>query len=163
VFILEVAGDSVAYVTVFEITHETFPNEWWLPFLFFAVIFGVIGTVILMASRGLGAITILLRSFVVLLACVCLVLFAYNLRRRTDDVRAYESGKYKVVEGTVDHYSWRGKTECFGVGGLEFCRGTASRLGWPVGLTREGLAVRIAYLDDGYLRIVRLEVGRSSP
>jgi hypothetical protein len=46
----------MSYVTVFEITHETFPNEWWLPFLFFAVIFSLIGTVIVLLTRESGLI-----------------------------------------------------------------------------------------------------------
>jgi hypothetical protein len=49
-------GRLMSYVTVFEITHETFPNEWWLPFLFFAVIFSLIGTVIVLLTRESGLI-----------------------------------------------------------------------------------------------------------
>ena len=152
----------MAYVTVFEITHETFPNEWWLPFLFFAVIFGVIGTVILLLGRDSVFFRIIARSFVFLFAGVSTILFFYNFRSYSRDVQAYQTGKYKTVEGLVERYSWIGKHECFSVRGAEFCRGTANRLGWPVGLTREGLPVRIAYLDDGYLRIVRLEVGHKA-
>ena len=152
----------MSYVTVFEITHETFPNEWWLPFLFFAVIFSVIGTVILVLARDSGPFKRVARSFVFLFACVMVVLFCYNFVDRRRVMQAYETGKYTVVEGRVEHYSWSGKTECFGVRGVEFCRGTANRLGWPVGLTREGLPVRIAYSGDEYPRILRLEVGRNS-
>ena len=152
----------MSYVTVFEITHETFPNEWWLPFLFFAVIFGLIGTVILMGSRGLGLITTFFRSFVLFFVSLWLVLFSYNFLGRRHDVQAYENGRFAVVEGPVEHYSWKGKTECFSVRGVEFCRGTANRLGWPVGLAREGLPVRIAYRDDEYRKILRLEIGRNS-
>jgi hypothetical protein len=99
-----------------------------------------------------------------LFACLWMVLLAYTLLNRRRYVQAYRNGKYGVVEGPVEHYSWKGKTECFSVRGVEFCRGTGNpdQLAWPVGLTREGLPVRIAYSEAVHPKILRLDIGRNS-
>lgn len=117
----------MSYVTVFEITHDS-SLSWW-PFLVLPLANGLIGTVILLLTRNLGSTTKLVRSFVFLYACLLVVLLAYNFRNRSRYVQAYRSGKYAVVEGPVERYSWN----VFSVHDLEFCRGTGNpdQLAWP--------------------------------
>jgi hypothetical protein len=112
----------------------------------------------------LGCITKLIRFVVFLFACLWLALVVYNLLGRRHYVQAYRNGTYRVVEGPVEHYSWKGKTECFSIHAAVFCRGTGNpdQLAWPIGLTREGVPVRVAYIGDKNPRILRLEVGRNS-
>jgi hypothetical protein len=157
------AGDAVSYVTVFEITHDS--SLWWWPWLFGTVIFGLFATILLLLMRDLFFVTKVVRSLVFLFVCLWVVLLAYNLLNRRRYVQAYEHGKYEVVEGPVEHYSCEGKTECFSVRGVEFCRGTGNpgQLAWPIGLTSEGLPVRIAYSEiDQFPKILRLDIGRNS-
>jgi hypothetical protein len=152
----------MAYVTVFEITHDS--SLWWWPFLFIPLANALIAAVILLLTRDLGFVTKVVRSAVFLYACLLVVLLAYNFRDRRRYVQAYQTGRYAVVEGRVEHYSRKGKTECFSVRGVEFCRGTGNpdQLAWPIGLTSEGLPVRIAYFAGQFPRILRLDIGRNS-
>jgi len=154
----------MSYVTVFEITHDA--SLWWWPWVFGTLIFGLFATIFLLLMRGLWFITKIVRCFVFLFACLWLVLVAYNLLNRRSYVQAYRNGKYTLVEGRVERYSWKGKTECFTVRGVEFCRGTGTpdQLAWRIGLTREGVPVRVAYSEvDQYPKILRLDIGRNSP
>src|SRR5215472_7734433 len=153
----------MSYVTVFEITHDS--SLWWWPWLFGTVIFGLFATILLLLMRDLLFITKVFRSFVFLFLCLWVVLLVYNLRNRKRYVQAYQNGKYEVVEGPIEHYSWKGKTECFTVRGVEFCRGTGNpdQLAWPIGLTTERLPVRVAYCEiEQFPKILRLEIGRNS-
>ena len=153
----------MSYVTVFEVTHDS--SLWWWPLLFLTLVFGLLATIFLLDSRGWGFITKVERSLLFLFACLWVVLVAYKLLDRRRYVQAYENGKYAVVEGPVEHYSWKGKTECFSVRGVEFCRGTGNpdQLAWPIGYTSERLPVRIAYSEmDHFPKILRLEVGSKS-
>jgi hypothetical protein len=145
----------MSYVTVFEITHDS--SLWWWPWVFGTLIFGLFAAILLMLK--------ILRSLVILFVCLWVVLLAHNLRSRKRYVEAYQNGKYEVVEGPVEHYSWIGKTECFSVRSVEFCRGTGNpdQLAWPIGLTSERLPVRIAYSEmDRFPKILRLEIAGSS-
>jgi len=162
----------MSYVTVFEITRESIPL--WLPFSF--LIFGLIGTIIVLDTRNLGPITKFIRYVMLFFACLWLAFVAYYFFDRRHYVQAYQNGKYSLVEGPVEHYSWKGKTECFSLRDLEFCHGTANQFGWdppfrlgsstwPVGLIREGVPVRVAYLDNQPPQsphILRLEIGSNS-
>jgi hypothetical protein len=155
--------DAMSYVTVFEITHDS--SLWWWPSPIGTLVFGLFATIFLLLMRDLWFITKVLRSFVFLFACLWVVLLAYKPLDRRRYVQAYENGKYTVVEGPVEHYSWKGKTECFSVRGVEFCRGTGNpdQLAWPIGLTSERLPVRIAYSEmNQFPKILRLEIGRNS-
>jgi hypothetical protein len=159
--------DAMSYVTVFEITQQALPL--WFPVAF--VFFGIWGAVILSQTRNLGFATKAARGVVVLFACMWGSAAGYYFLHQRHDIQRYRSGNYKVVEGQVERYSWKGKTECFRVGGVEFCHGTANQVGWappfrlgpaswPVSLTPEGRAVRVAYYDeDEFHVILRLEVG----
>lgn len=162
----------MSYVTVFEITHEAIPL--WFPFAF--LFFSLWGTIIFSQTRNLGPVTKVARGVVFLVACLWVVGAASYFLHRRYDVQAYRNGKYKVVEGPVEHYEWQGKHECFTVHGVKFCHGTANQVGrdpplrlgpstWPVSLIREGLPVRIAYSDDKppqSPQILRLEIGLNS-
>ena len=152
----------MSYVTVYEITHESFLLSWRFPLIAFSLIGSVFATIFFLLTRGLGLVTKVFRSLVLLFACLWLALVSYIVRDHNRYVQAYQKGRYALVEGTVEQYSWRGKTECFSVRRVKFCRGTAGPglLGWPIGLTREGLPVRIAYSDGEYPKILRLQVGR---
>jgi hypothetical protein len=156
------AGDAMPYVTVFEITHDA--SLWWWPWLFGTLIFGLFATILLLLTRGLGCITKLIRFVVFLFACLWVALVAYKLHDRSARVQAYRNGTYRVVEGPVEDYSWKGKTECFRIHAAVFCRrtGNPDQLAWPTGLTREGVPVRVAYSGDKNPQILRLEVGRNS-
>lgn len=148
---------------MFEITHDS--SLWWWPWVFVPLAQGLIATVILLLTRNMGPTTKIVRLLVFLYACLLMVLVGYNLRIRRHYVEAYRNGEYKVVEGRVEHYSWKGKTECFSVRAVVFCRGTGNpdQLAWPIGLTQEGSAVRIAYSDiDSFPKILRLEIGHNS-
>jgi hypothetical protein len=150
----------MTYVTVFEITHDS--SLWWWPLVLLPLIYGLIGTVILLLTRDLGFITKVVRSLVFLFASLVVVLLGYNFLNRRHYVQAYENGSYAVVEGPVEHCSWTGKTECFSVRAVEFCRGTGNpeKLGWPIGLIQKGLPVRIAYSEiDRFPKILRLDIG----
>jgi hypothetical protein len=162
VYILD-GGSALSYVTVYEITHESFLLSWRFPFIAGSLIFGVFAAIFLLGSRGLGCVTKIVRCLVLSFACLWVAIIGYNFRYHRRLVQAYGAGKYAVVEGIVEQYSWRGKTECFRVRGVNFCRGTASPglLGWPIGLTREGLPLRVAYAPGEYPKILRLDVGRS--
>ena len=152
------------YFTVYEITHESFLLSWRFPFIAGSLIYGLFAAILLLLTRGLGCVTKIVRFFLFLFACLWVVLMGYNLRYHARLVQAYEAGKYAVVEGPVEEYSWKGKTECFRVREVKFCRGTGSPglLGWPIGLTREGLPVRVAYSPGEYPKILRLEIARNS-
>lgn len=154
----------MSYVTVYEISHESFLLSWRFPFIVFPIIFGLFAAIFLLQTRNLGCVTKLVRTGVLLFACLWAVFTAYRFHDYGRYVQAYEHGTYNLIEGRVERYSWIGKTECFTVRGVEFCRGTgnAGLLGWPIGLTREGLPVRIAYSDDPFRKILRLEAGRKS-
>jgi hypothetical protein len=145
----------MSYVTVFEITHQSIPL--WFPFSF--VIFGLLGTILFLLTWRVGLVTKGPRYVLLLLACLWVVSTAYYFLDRRHYVQAYRNGEYSVVEGAVEHYSWRGKTECFSVRGREFCRGTANQIDWPVALTHEGVLVRVAYSSEKYPRILRLDIG----
>jgi hypothetical protein len=145
----------MSYVTVFEITREAIPL--WFPVSF--VFFGVWGTVMLSQSRNLGPSIKFARGVVLFFACLWVAAASLYFLNRRHDVEAYRNGSYKIAEGPVEHYQWQGKHECFTVRSIDFCHGTANPFGWvppfrlgpaswPVGLTREGLAVRVAYSDD---------------
>lgn len=160
---IRVAADTMSYVTVFEITHDS--SLWWWPLLFGTLIFGLFGTIFYLLMRDLWFITKAIRYLMLLFACLWVVLVAYKLLDRRRYVQQYQNGRYAVVEGPVEYYSWKGKTECFGVRSVEFCRGTGNpdQLAWPIGLTREGLPVRIAYSEiDQFPKILRLDIGRNS-
>src|SRR5262249_13723803 len=116
----------MSYVTVFVITHESIPL--WIPIFF--VIFGLFGAIFFLGTRDLGCVKWLFRSFILLFVCVWVVFTAYQFRHRRHDIQAYESGRDTVVEGLVEHYSWKGKHECFSVRGVQFCHGTANIVGW---------------------------------
>jgi len=100
---------------------------------------------------------------------------AYYFVNQRHLIQAYQNGKYKAVEGPVEHYSWKGKHECFSVRGVDFCHGTANTVGWdlplrlglstwPVGLLHNGLPARVAYYDhDEFHTILRLDIGRNAP
>ena len=161
----------MSYITVFEITKEAIPL--WFPVSF--VFFGVWGTVVLSQTRNLGPTTKFWRGAVFFFACLWGGAAAYFFLGRRHDLQLYRNGSYKVVEGPVEHYSWKGKTECFRVRGVEFCHGTANQVGWappfglgpaswPVSLTPEGRPVRVSYDDDHEFHVLlRLEVGGNSP
>lgn len=150
------------YVIAFEITHDA--SLWWWPWVFGTLIFGLFATIFMLLTRDLGFVSRGVKLIVILFACLWMALVVYKLKDRGHYIEAYRSGKYAVVEGTVEHYSWKGKTECFDLRGVEFCRGTGNpeQLGWPIGLTREGLPVRVAYANEEHRKILRLEIGRSS-
>lgn len=149
----------MSYVTVYEITHEPFP--WWIAVHF--LVLSLIGAVILLDTRRLGFVTKGVRYFMLLFACAVVILYSLHFLNHRRYVQAYQNGKYAVAEGPVDQYSWRGKSECFSVRGVRFCRGTADWPGlWPDGLLREGLPVRIVYADNQFPVILRLDIGRSS-
>lgn len=160
----------MSYVTVFEITHEAIPL--WIPFSF--LVFSLFATIFFLGTRDADFVTkLFFRGFILLLIGVCVffaVLYFVGLKH---DLQAYRNGKYKVVEGPVERYSWVAKHECFTVRGVEFCHGTANQVGWdpplrlgpsswPVSLTPEGRPVRVAYSGDQYPRIFRLDVGSNS-
>lgn len=155
----------MSYVTVFEITHQTFP--WSL--LVFNLVVGLLGTVLFLLTRNLGPITVAFRFLMFLFFSLVAVLDAYNFHERRHYVQAYENGKYAVVEGRVEDYSWRGRSECFRVSGVRFCRGTGNEVDWPIGVTLDGVPVRVAYLHEkiplessSFPKILRLEIGRNS-
>lgn len=160
----------MSYITVFEITHRSVPL--WFPVAF--VLFGLFGTISFLLTRNSSRDKRLFMSLILFFYCVWFAAAAYYLLNRKHEIEAYRNGKYKVVEGSVDHYSWTGKTECFTVHSIVFCHGTADlagwdppwRLGtatWPIGLAREGSRVRVTYVDrvDSH-SILRLEIGRNS-
>jgi hypothetical protein len=98
-----------------------------------------------------------------LFAFVVMIFAAYFLLGRRQIIKAYQNGKCAVVEGPVEHYSWKGKTECFSVRGAEFCHGTAPVLDgfnqssvWHAGLIGKGMPVRVAYYNGV---ILRLDIG----
>jgi hypothetical protein len=145
----------MSYVTVFEITREAIP--FWFPVSF--AFLGLWGTVILSQTRNLGPTTKVGRGVVLFFACLWVAVASLYFFDRRHDIQGYRNGKYKVVERPVEHYEWQGKHECFTVRGVDFCHGTANQFGWvppfrlgpsswPIGLTREGLPVRVAYSDD---------------
>jgi len=153
----------MSYITVFEITHDH--SLWWWPWVFGTLIFGVFATIFILLTRDLGCISKIVKAGAFLFACLWLTFVGYKLHDRKHFVQAYKVGKYAVVEGPVEHYSWIGKTECFTVRGIEFCRGTGNpeQLAWPIGLTKEGLPVRVAFSSDHkFPKILRLEVGHNS-
>lgn len=152
----------MSYVTVFEITHDS--SLWWWPWVFGTLVFALIGAVNLLLTRNLGFTTKIVKVFAFLFACLWAAVVAYKLLDRSHYVQAYRNGEFAVVEGPVEHYSWKGKTECFRIRGLEFCRGTGNPdpLAWPIGLTREGLPVRVAYSEmHNFPKVLRLEIGRN--
>jgi len=143
----------------------------WIPIFF--VIFGLFAAIFFLDTRDLGCMKWFFRGFILFLVFVGVVFTAYYFLRRRNAIQAYTNGKYKIVEGPVEHYSWKAKHECFSVRGVEFCHGTANPIGWdpplrlgpstwPLGFLRDGLPVRIAYSDDQYPKILRLDIGRSS-
>jgi len=145
----------MSYVTVFEITRQAIP--FWFPVSF--VFFGVWGTVILSQARSLGPITKFVKGVVLFVPCLWVALASLYFLDRRHDIQAYRNGKYKVVEGPVERYERQVKHECFTVRGVDFCHSTIDQFGWdppfrlgpsswPVGVTREGLPVRVAYSDD---------------
>jgi len=157
----------VSYVTVFEVTRESIPL--WIPVLF--LFFSLLGAIFYLGTRDSGFAKWVFMPFVLLFACIWLAATSYYFLGRRHDLRAYQNGKYKLVEGPVEHYSWKGKTECFSVRGVEFCHGTANIVGWdpplrfgpstwPVGFIHDGLPVRVAYSGDPYLKILRLDISR---
>src|ERR1700752_1942303 len=95
------AGDAISYVTMFEITHDS--SLWWWPWVFVPLAQGLLATVILLLTRNMGPTTKIVRILVFLYACLLMVLVGYNLRIRRHYVEAYRNGKYKVVEGRVEH------------------------------------------------------------
>jgi hypothetical protein len=166
-----VSRNAMSYETVFEITHEAIPL--WIPFMF--VIWGLFGTIFYLGTRDSEFISkVFFRCFMLLFALLWVVFTSYYFLEQRHYVQAYQNGKYKVVEGPVEHYSWTGKHECFSVRGVEFCHGTANQVGWdplfrlgpstwPVSLTREGRPVRVAYsFDHKFPMILRLEIGSNS-
>lgn len=155
----------MSYVTVFEITRQPFP--WWIPVL--SLIFVLIGTILFLLTRNLGSITKAVRLLMLLFFCLWAVVIVYTFHERSHYVQVYQDGKYAVVEGPVEDYSWRGKSECFSVRGVKFCRGTGNAVDWPIGLTHNGIPVRVAYLQDkiplealSFPKILRLEIGHTS-
>lgn len=155
----------MSYVTVFEITHQAFP--WFL--IVFNLVVVLLGTVLFLLTRNLGPITMVFRFLMLLFFCLCAVLDAYNVHERRHYLQAYENGKYAVVEGPVEDYSWRGRSECFSVRSVRFCRGTGNELDWPIGVTHDGVPVRVAYLHEripleasSFPKILRLELGHNS-
>jgi len=149
------------YMTVYELTREPFP--WWIPA--WLVTLAVIGAVILLLTRDLGPITKIVRIGVALFACFCMVLAYLNLRGRRQLVDAYREGRYAVIEGRVEQHSFSGKTECFHVRAMGFCRGTVQSA-WPGAIVHDGEPVRIVYSRapkaDAYPVILRIEAGRDA-
>jgi len=153
----------MSYITAFEIIRDS--SLWWWPWVFGTLIFGLFAAIFLLLMRDSLSSTKVVRSLVVLFACLWVALVAYKLRERRRYIQAYRDGQYTVVEGRAEHYSWKGKTECFSVRGVEFCRGTGNpeQLAWPIGLVREGLPVRVTYSEIQQLpKILRLDIGRIS-
>ena len=153
----------MSYFTAFEITRDS--SLWWWPWVVGTLIFGLFATIFLLLVRNEISSKKRLRALVVLFACLWVILVAYKLRERRRYIQAYRDGKYTVVEGRAEHYSWKGKTECFRVRGVEFCRGTGNpeQLGWPIGLVSEGLPVRVTYSEmNQFPKILRLDIGRAS-
>ena len=160
----------MSYVTVFEITREAIPL--WIPFGF--LIFGLFCVIFFLGTRhDFGCTKWFFRGFILLLSCVLVFFAAYYFVNQKHYVQAYRDGKYKAVEGPVEHYSRVGKHECFSLRGVEFCHGTANIAGWypplrvgpttwPIGLMGEDLPVRVVYTDEQYPKILRLDVGRNS-
>ena len=122
----------------------------------------MIGAVVFLNTRRPGS-TLLPRIGVVLLACFGIVFAGLNLYGRTRLLNGYRNGKYAVVEGRIEHHSFTGKTECFDVRPVKFCRGTAQSA-WPGAIVHDGQRVRIAYSDepkpDPYPVILRIEIDR---
>ena len=153
----------MSYVTAFEITRDS--SLWWWPWVTGTVIFGLFATIFLLLLRNDPFTRKRVRWAVVLFGCLWAALVTYKLHERRRYIEAYRDGTYTVVEGRAEHYSWKGKTECFGVKGVEFCRGTGNpdQMSWPIGTVSEGLPVRVAYTEmGGFPKILRLETGRVS-
>lgn len=159
----------MSYVTVFEVAHEAVPL--WIPFTL--VIFSLFAAIFILLTNDTPILRTVVKVCVFLFACLWAAFVAYTFHHRHLAVKAYQDGEYKVVEGTVHHYSWNGKHECFSVRAIEFCHGTANAIGWdpplrfgpttwPVGSMRDGSPVRVAYSQGEYPRILRLEIARNS-
>lgn len=170
-------ADAMSYVTVFEITHKAIPLIVPLSLLLFIIFV----TLIVLDTRHWGFLAKFVRyPLILFFTCLFVVPSAYSLFDLRHSIQRYRDGKYKVVEGPVEHYSWRGKTECFTVNGVQFCHGTANQVGWKpplglgpsswaVGILQDGLLVRVAYSDDpvafeekAFPFIFRLDVGSKS-
>lgn len=168
------------YETVFEITQK--PFEWWLPA--FGLIFVLIGTILVkfgpkldrsqngkqfelnfaIRPRLLGWIFVIFASGWTLLVLV----FTYS--SYSEYVEAYRTGKYSIVEGTVEDFRpmpYEGhQDECFRVDKEKFCYSDyqvspafnqSASHGGPI---RTGLPVRISYYEDEGFQphILRLEI-----
>ena len=170
-------ADAMSYVTVFEITHKAIPLIVPLSLL----LFGLFATMIVLDTRHWGFLAKYVRyPLILFFTCLLVVPSAYSLFDLRHSIQKYRAGKYKVVEGPVEHYSWRGGGEFFTVRGVEFEHATTNPVGWvppfrlgpsswAVGILQDGLPVRVAYSDDPvpfeekvFPFILRLDVGSKS-
>lgn len=164
----------MSYATIFEITHQAIPL--WIPLsLTAAGLFAIISGLNARKSRFRRNVAWVMLLFL----AVDVLLSAYYFIGKNRTLQAYQTGKYKTVEGPVEHFGWQGDRECFTVRGVEFCHDTGNTFGWdppfglalstwPPRLTHQGMSVRVAYSDDalpfeGAPQILRLDVGSNSP
>lgn len=152
------------YVTVFEITQK--PYEWWFPaFGLIVLLFGAV--LVWIGRRWESQRRAKLTGYVMVVFASLWVLWAFTWSfseyRRCID--AYRSGNYAVVKGRVENFHpmpYEGhQDECFSVQNQRFCYSDygiqpgfnqSASHGGPI---RQGLPVRIAYLDG---QILRLEI-----
>lgn len=157
------------YVTVFDISQESF--KWWWPA--FGLLFVVIGVMLIKFGAKPGAAKeqkILGWAMVVFASFWTLFSFGFMYSSHREYAEAYRRGQYSVVEGVVEGFHpmpYEGhQEECFVVQKEEFCYSDydvskpgfnhSASHGGPI---RAGLPVRIAYRDG---RILRLEIGAGS-
>ncbi len=153
----------VDYVTVFEVGDKT--NIWWFPI--FLMAFFVIGVYTLVRYRNEDFQHASLGWMFVLIGMGGPILALSNYVNLSSHQRALASHNYRVVEGPVQQFQpmlRMGHTmETFEVNGTRFsysnfvpseCFADTAAYGGPI---REGMYVRIAYIDNC---ILRLEVRR---
>src|SRR5262249_29911102 len=115
-------GDALQYVTVFEITHQAIML--WFPLSF--VLFSMFGVIFVLLARESGSSTKRVWYLILLFGSLWTAFCVYYFVDRRNIMQTYREGKYKTIEGTVEHYSRSGKVECFSLRGEEFCHGTAN-------------------------------------
>ncbi len=173
-------GPPMPYVTVFQITQKSFDWSWPAFGLIFVVIgiflikFGpkleayrnrsIFGSRFLNSPKFLGWFFVIFASFWILIA------FGGTYSAYRKYVHAFENGQYSTVEGIVEDFRpmpYDGhQNECFRVNREKFCYSDYSvspafnqsaSHGGPI---REGLPVRIAYIqdEDFSCEILRLEI-----
>jgi hypothetical protein len=156
------------YVTVFDISQQA--PDWWFPaagLLFLAV--GIVLVKFIAKHEGHKNARLVGWYMIVFASFWTLIVSAAMYSNYSDFLGAYRTGRYSLVEGTVQNFHpmpYSGHSEeCFRVANERFCysdygidpgfRQTASH-GGPV---REGFPVRIAYYQG---RILRLEIRADS-